>query len=637
MDSPRDTEHEQLMEAISDVADLKQLDTDRLPMLAEEIRRFLIEAVSKTGGHIGPNLGVVELTIAIHRVFDSPDDPVIFDTGHQSYVHKILTGRADMFDGLRTRGGLTGYPNQNESPHDFVENSHASTSLSYAEGLAKAACLKQSGNHVVAVIGDGALTGGMAWEALNNIAAREDLPLIIVVNDNGRSYAPTVGGLAKRLTGLRLDPSYEPTLDKLKNHIESIPVVGKTAYSALHAAKTGLKDALSPQGMFSDLGLKYVGPIDGHDLGELTEALEKAKNFGGPVLVHALTEKGHGWAPARADEAEQMHAPSAAFDPITGESLKGKKTRWTNIFSESLIEQAEQDERIVALTAAMPGPTGVAALAERMPDRVFDVGIAEQHATTSAAGLALAGMHPVVAVYATFMNRAFDQVLLDVAMHRLPVTFVLDRAGITGPDGPSHYGMWDLSLFRMVPGLKMAAPRDAATLRTEFAEAVAEENGPTMLRFPTGGVPENNLDALDQRHGLDVLHQGQKPTVLLFSIGAMAPVALRAAELLEERGLGAVVVDPRWVDSVGEDAVKYAAEFDLVASIEDGVREGGYGDTLSAAMRDYGVTVPFQDFAVPKRWIGHGTRAEILEEIGLTPEAVSESIAAKHRTVDPGK
>ncbi|MFC4336393.1 1-deoxy-D-xylulose-5-phosphate synthase [Salininema proteolyticum] len=615
-----------LLETLGGVEDLKALAPEELPRLAEEIRRFLIEAVAKTGGHIGPNLGVVELTIALHRVFDSPDDPVVFDTGHQSYVHKILTGRADRFDGLRRRGGLTGYPSRAESEHDFVENSHASTSLSYAEGLAKGFRLQKRDDHVVAVIGDGALTGGMAWEALNNIAGRDDLPVVIVVNDNGRSYAPTVGGLAKRLTGLRLDPSYEPALEKIKTQVESIPVFGRAAYSALHAAKTGIKDALSPQGMFSDLGLKYVGPIDGHDLDELTGALEKAKNFGGPVLVHVLTEKGHGWPPARADEAEQMHAPSAAFDPVTGEPLGGKKVRWTNVFSEALIEQAEENERIVALTAAMAGPTGIAPMAEKMPERVFDVGIAEQHATTSAAGLALAGLHPVVAVYATFMNRAFDQVLLDVAMHRLPVTFVLDRAGVTGPDGPSHYGMWDLSVFRVVPGLRMAAPRDAVTLRQELAEAVSDDSGPSMLRFPTGAVVEE-IAASDQRHGLDVLHEDEEAKILVLSVGAMASLALETAQRLSADGVKSIVADPRWVDSVSEDAVKYAAEFDLVVTVEDGVREGGYGDLVAAAMRDHGVSAPVLDFGIPKRWIDNGTRAEIFEEIGMTADNLVERIS----------
>ncbi len=617
-----------LLSTIGRLADYKSLDEADLPQLADEIREFLIDAVAKTGGHIGPNLGVVELTMAIHRVFDSPHDQVVFDTGHQSYVHKALTGRADRFDGLRRRGGLTGYPCRAESPHDLVENSHASTALSYADGLAKAHALAGDDRHVVAVVGDGALTGGMCWEALNNIAARDDLKLVIVVNDNGRSYAPTVGGLAKRLSGLRLNPGYEPALEKIKQTVEKIPVVGRAAYSALHAAKTGLKDALAPQGMFADLGLKYVGPVDGHDLDELIEALERAKRFGGPVIVHALTEKGHGWAPARADEAEQMHSP-AAFDPITGEPASASKRRWTAVFSEALVDQAELRPELVAITAAMPGPTGVDALMQRFPERVFDVGIAEQHAVTSAAGLAMNGLHPVVAVYSTFMNRAFDQTVLDVAMHRLPVTFVLDRAGITGPDGPSHYGVWDTSIFRVVPGLRIAAPRDEATLRAAFAEALAVDDGPTMLRFPTGAAPAENLDPVDSREGLDFLTEPAEADLLIVACGPMAATAVEAAALLAEQGVAAVVVDPRWICPVPEALVKLAGQYRIVASVEDGIRTGGFGDALAQALRDSGEDVPLVDFAVANDWHPHGTRGELLADLGLTPEAIAERLRAE--------
>ncbi|GAB3239021.1 1-deoxy-D-xylulose-5-phosphate synthase [Glycomyces halotolerans] len=618
-----------LLASIGRLADFKSLDEADLPPLADEIREFLVDAVAKTGGHIGPNLGVVELTMAVHRVFDSPHDQVVFDTGHQSYVHKILTGRARRFGGLRRRGGLTGYPSRAESPHDLVENSHASTALSYADGLAKANALSESDRHVVAVVGDGALTGGMCWEALNNIAARDDLKLVIVVNDNGRSYAPTVGGLAKRLSGLRLNPGYEPALEKIKTAVERIPVFGRAAYSALHAAKTGLKDALAPQGMFSDLGLKYVGPVDGHDLDGMIEALEQAKRFGGPVIVHALTEKGHGWAPARADEAEQMHAPSAAFDPITGEPLAAGKRRWTAVFSEELVAQAEIRPDLVAITAAMPGPTGVDKLTAVRPDRVFDVGIAEQHAVTSAAGLAMNGMHPVVAVYSTFMNRAFDQTVLDVAMHRLPVTFVLDRAGITGPDGPSHYGVWDTSVFRVVPGMRIAAPRDEATLREEFAEALAVDDGPTMLRFPTGAVPAENLDPVDSREGLDFLVEPDGDELLIAACGPLAATAVEAAGLLAAKGLNATVVDPRWICPVPEALVKLAGQFRMVATVEDGMRAGGFGDALARAMRDAGTEVPLVDFGVPGGWHAHGTRPQLLSELGLTAEAIAERLESE--------
>ncbi|NUQ90435.1 MAG: 1-deoxy-D-xylulose-5-phosphate synthase [Glycomyces artemisiae] len=620
-----------LLSSIGALADFKSLDEDDLPELADELRRFLVDAVARTGGHIGPNLGVVELTMAIHRVFDSPHDQVVFDTGHQSYVHKALTGRAGDFAGLRGRGGLTGYPSQAESPHDLVENSHASTSLSYADGLAKAHALSGSDRHVVALVGDGALTGGMCWEALNNIAARDDLKLVIVVNDNGRSYAPTVGGLAKRLSALRLNPGYEPALRKIQELVERIPVFGRAAYAGLHAAKTGLKDALAPQGMFSDLGIKYVGPVDGHDLGELTLALERAKGFGGPVIVHALTEKGRGWAPARADEAEQMHSPPA-FDPITGEPVGSSKRRWTGVFADELVAQANLRPEVVAITAAMPGPTGVDKLMKLHPNRVFDVGIAEQHAVTSAAGLAMNGMHPVVAVYSTFMNRAFDQTVLDVAMHKLPVTFVLDRAGITGPDGPSHYGIWDTSIFRVVPGLRIAAPRDAATLREEFAEALTVDDGPTMLRWPTGAVPEKDIAAVDVHEGLDVLVKHEDDELLITACGSLAGTAVEAASLLAAQGIRATVVDPRWISPVPDALVKLAGQYPLVATVEDGIRTGGFGDALAQALRDSGDETPLVDFAVERGWHPHGSRGELLEDLGLTPAAIAERLAAEvHR------
>ncbi|WP_035748232.1 1-deoxy-D-xylulose-5-phosphate synthase [Glycomyces sp. NRRL B-16210] len=631
MNSHDETEMGPLLSGIGRLADFKSLDEADLPALAEELRAFLVDAVARTGGHIGPNLGVVELTMAIHRVFDSPHDQIVFDTGHQSYVHKALTGRADRFAGLRGRGGLTGYPSRAESPHDLVENSHASTALSYADGLAKAHALSGSDRHVVALVGDGALTGGMCWEALNNIAAREDLKLVIVVNDNGRSYAPTVGGLAKRLSGLRLNPGYEPTLKRIQELVERIPLVGRAAYAGLHAAKTGIKDALAPQGMFSDLGIKYVGPVDGHDVAELTEALERAKRFGGPVIVHALTEKGHGWAPARADEAEQMHSP-AAFDPITGELVGASKRRWTGVFAEELVAQANLRPEVVAITAAMPGPTGVDKLMKRHPERVFDVGIAEQHAVTSAAGLAMNGLHPVVAVYSTFMNRAFDQTVLDVAMHRLPVTFVLDRAGVTGPDGPSHYGIWDTSIFRVVPGLRIAAPRDAASLREEFAEALSVDDGPTMLRFPTGAIPEADLTAVEVHEGLDVLVKHEDDELLIVACGSFAAMAVEVASLLAEQGIRATVVDPRWISPVPEPLVKLAGQYPLVATMEDGIRTGGFGDALAQSLRDAGEEVPLVDFAVERGWHPHGSRAQLLADLGLTSAAIADRLAGEvHR------
>ena len=457
-----------MLEQVRGPADLQHLDQDQLTELAGEIRQFLVQKVAATGGHLGPNLGVVELTIALHRVFDSPHDPIIFDTGHQAYVHKMLTGRCADFDTLRAKDGLSGYPSRAESVHDWVESSHASTALSYADGLAKAFELSgQRNRHVVAVVGDGALTGGMCWEALNNIAAAKR-PVVIVVNDNGRSYAPTIGGLADHLAGLRLQPAYERLLDRGRRAVRGMPVLGEVCYQAMHSVKVGIKDAVAPQVMFTDLGLKYVGPIDGHDEHAVESALRHARGFNAPVVVHVVTRKGMGYAPAENDQAELMHA-CGVIDPETGLATKPSEPGWTSVFSEALIGYAAKRRDVVAITAAMPGPTGLAAFGERFGDRLFDVGIAEQHAVTSAAGLAMGGMHPVVAIYSTFLNRAFDQVLMDVALHKLPVTLVLDRAGITGNDGASHNGMWDLSVLNIVPGIRVAAPRDGARLRKNSA------------------------------------------------------------------------------------------------------------------------------------------------------------------------
>ncbi|HEX6681887.1 MAG TPA: 1-deoxy-D-xylulose-5-phosphate synthase [Candidatus Limnocylindrales bacterium] len=612
-----------LLSTISGPQDLKALSPEQLPVLAAEIRDFLIVKVARTGGHIGPNLGVVELTLAMHRVFDSPRDRFVFDTGHQAYVHKIVTGRQDGFDLLKQRGGLTGYPNQNESEHDLVENCHASTALSYADGMAKAYVLRGEARHVVAVVGDGALTGGMCWEALNNIAGR-DYPLVIIVNDNGRSYAPTIGGLADHLATLRLNPGYEKVLDLIKDALEKTPLVGKPLFEALHAVKKGIKDAVAPQAMFEDLGIKYVGPVDGHDQHAMESALQRAKRYGGPVIVHAVTHKGYGYPPALQDEADRLHAPGA-FDPETGKLLAAPSLKWTSVFAEELVELAGERPDIVGITAAMPESTGIDKLAAAYPDRAFDVGIAEQHATTSAAGLALAGMHPVVAIYATFLNRAFDQVLLDVALHKLPVTFVLDRAGITGPDGPSHYGIWDLSILGVVPGLRVAAPRDAETLRLALREAVAISDGPTVLRFPNGSVPAA-LPALRQVGGVDVLAEARNKDVLLVTVGAFAQLGVQVAAELGKAGYGVTVVDPRWVRPAPIELVGIAAEHRLVVTIEDGVRHGGIGDAVAKLLRDNDLDMPVRDLGVPVQWIDHGSRAEILAEVGLTVPDVTERV-----------
>jgi 1-deoxy-D-xylulose-5-phosphate synthase len=615
-----------VLESVHGPADVKRLDQGRLERLAEEIREFLVDKVRRSGGHLGPNLGVVELTLALHRVFDSPRDAIVYDVGHQSYVHKIITGRAEGFDRLRQRGGVSGYPAREESEHDLVENSHASTALSYVDGLAKAFQLSGGGRHTVAVVGDGALTGGMCWEALNNIAAEPDRPVVIVVNDNGRSYSPTIGGLAEHLASLRLQPGYERLLDGGRELLQHTPVVGRPIYAALHAAKAGIKDALSPQVMFSDLGLKYLGPVDGHDLVALEKALHSAKSFGGAVIVHAVTEKGHGYPPAVNHEADQMHQTDP-IDPETG-LPKPKGKSWTSVFGDELARIGDDREDVVAITAAMQRSTGLDKFAERHPDRWYDVGIAEQHAMTSAAGLAMGGMHPVVAVYSTFLNRAFDQVLMDVALHRQPVTLVLDRAGITGPDGPSHHGMWDLSLLGMVPGMRVAAPRDETTMREELREAVDVSDAPTALRFSKGSVAES-VPALRRTGPVDVLHEPEdaEADVLLVAVGAFATLGLAAASRLADQGIGVTVVDPRWVLPVAPELVELAGRHKLVVTVEDSGRHGGFGSALATALRDAECDVPLRDLAVPQRFLAHGSREEVLAGVGLTAQDV-----ARHMT-----
>ncbi|MFI6432955.1 1-deoxy-D-xylulose-5-phosphate synthase [Rhodococcus oryzae] len=607
--------------------DLRALSPAEMRELATEIREFLVHKVSATGGHLGPNLGVVELTLALHRVFDSPSDPIIFDTGHQAYVHKMVTGRMDQFDSLRKQGGLSGYPCRAESEHDWVESSHASAALSYADGLAKAFELTGQDRHVVAVVGDGALTGGMCWEALNNIAAGRNRSVVIVVNDNGRSYAPTIGGLADHLAALRLQPGYEKVLDNSRRMVKKMPWVGRAAYQLLHGMKAGIKDMVSPQVMFTDLGIKYLGPVDGHDEAALESAMRRAKSFGGPVIVHAVTRKGMGYAHAENHVADQMHA-TGVIDPLTGRSTSEPAADWTSVFSEELVAQAERRQDIVAITAAMPGPTGLAAFGERFPDRMFDVGIAEQHALTSAAGLALGGLHPVVAVYSTFLNRAFDQLLMDVALLDQPVTIVLDRAGITGPDGASHNGMWDFSLLGIVPGIRVAAPRDAASLREELAEALAVSDGPTALRFPKGAVAED-IPAIERIGGtVDVLRMPEAGSgdVLIVAVGPFAEVALETAVRLEQQGISAAVVDPRWVLPVPEALVTLAEGFRMVVTVEDSGLHGGIGSSVSAALRAAGVDTPSRDVGVPQRFLDHASRDQILKELGLTAQDLARQI-----------
>lgn len=619
-----------VLETITGPADLKALSPAQVRALAEEIRSFLVDSVARTGGHLGPNLGVVELTIALHRVFESPRDAIVFDTGHQSYVHKLLTGRQD-FSGLRSRGGLSGYPSRAESEHDVVENSHASTSLSWADGIAKARRLRgERTRHTVAVIGDGALTGGMAWEAINNIAADKDLPLVIVVNDNTRSYAPTIGGLADHLATLRTTRGYERFLDWGKHTLNRTPVVGGAMYETLHGMKKGIKDIVAPQGMFEDLGLKYLGPVDGHDEAAVEAALRRARSYGGPVLVHVITEKGRGYDHARNDEGDQFHAVGV-INPETGLPLEISGRSWTDDFSDEMVALGREREDVVGITAAMLIPVGLKAFADAYPDRIFDVGIAEQHATTMAAGLAFGGMHPVVAVYATFLNRAFDQLLMDCALHRAAVTFVLDRAGITGPDGASHHGMWDMALTAMVPGLHLSAPRDGAQIRAALREAVDIHDAPSVIRFPKGTAPEP-IPAVARLGSVDVLHEPAASAdqagvdLLLVAVGSMAATALTVAEKLEAQGLRARVVDPRWSLPVSPDLVEAARAAAAVAVIEDSLEIGGVGTHVAAALTEAGVDVPVHRHGIPTEFIHHASRGQVLEQIGLTPEAIAASL-----------
>jgi 1-deoxy-D-xylulose-5-phosphate synthase len=625
-----------LLAGVHGPADLKRMAPEQMPLLAAEIRDFMVDAVSRTGGHLGPSLGVVEITLALHRVFDSPRDRIIWDTGHQAYVHKIVTGRQAGFDTLRKQGGLSGYPSRAESEHDIVENSHASTALSYADGLAKAYRLRGERRHVVAVVGDGALTGGMCWEALNNIAA-DDLPVVIVVNDNGRSYSPTIGGLAEHLATLRMKPEYEQALDVVRGVLSKTPLVGPPLFEALHGIKRGLKDLIQPQVMFEDLGLKYVGPIDGHDEQAMEAALRRARNFGGPVIVHAVTVKGFGYQPAIDDEADCLHSVGV-IDPLTGKPMTAGAQTWTNVLSEELLALGGERPDIVAITAAMLQPVGLRAFSTAYPERTFDVGIAEQHAVTSAAGLAIGGMHPVVCIYATFLNRAFDQTLMDVALHSLPVTFVLDRAGITGPDGASHNGMWDLSILQLVPGIRIAAPRDGARLREELREAVAVDDGPTVVRFPTGAVTLD-IPAVERIGTVDVLVRGATPDVLLVAVGAMGSLAVEVAERAAAQGIGVTVVDPRWVAPVPTELLELARTHALVLTVEDNGRIGGVGSRLSQALRDADIDVPARDVGIPNRFLAHGTRAQVQAEIGLTAQEVArrlvEHAARREPALDP--
>ena len=618
-----------LLETITGPRDLDALSKDQLVQLAAEIRAFLVAEVSKTGGHLGPNLGVVEMTIAIHRVFDSPSDAIVFDTGHQSYVHKLLTGRQD-FGRLRQSGGLAGYPQRSESVHDIVESSHASSSLSWADGISRAFEMTgQSDRHVIAVVGDGALTGGMTWEALNNISDDNTRRLIIVVNDNGRSYAPTIGGMARFLNTVRTRRTYRDLYFTSRKAFDHLGAPGRAVYRGVRGGLHGFLSRFSNnEALYSNLDIKYIGPVDGHDIVAMQEALTQAKGYGAPVIVHTITQKGKGYDPAIQDVADQFHAVGQ-IDPETGESTESSSApSWTSVFADELVRLATANERLVGITAAMLRPTGLHRMAERFPERVHDVGIAEQHAVTSAAGMAFGGLHPVVALYATFVNRAFDQVLMDVALHKAGVTFVLDRAGVTGPDGPSHHGMWDLAILQAVPGIRLAAPRDSVRLREELGEAVAVDDAPTVLRFPKGtvGVEYDAVRRLDD--GVDVLRDDPRKDVLIVTVGPMAAMGLDVAERLAAQGIGATVVDPRWVVPVPRSIIGLAAEHRIVVSIEDGIRVGGIGTRIRQDLREAGVDTAVTELGLPDQFLEHGTRAEILERVGLTPQHIARDVVA---------
>ncbi|MGN6446826.1 1-deoxy-D-xylulose-5-phosphate synthase [Amnibacterium sp.] len=620
-----------LLETIRTPKDLRRLSPGQLDVLAQEIRAFLIEHVSRTGGHLGPNLGVVELTIALHRVFDSPKDAIVWDTGHQTYVHKLLTGRQD-FSRLRKSGGLAGYPSRAESVHDIVESSHASSSLSWADGISRAFQVSgETDRHVVAVVGDGALTGGMTWEALNNISDDNNRRLVIVVNDNGRSYAPTIGGLARYLNEVRTRRTYRDMQRGSQRLFDRFGAPGRAFYRGTRGAMHGfLARFVNNERMYSNLDIKYLGPVDGHDEAAVENALRQAKHYELPVLVHVITQKGRGYAPARADEADRFHAVGV-IDPETGAPLAPAMPArdWADAFGADLVTLAERDPRIIGVTAAMLRPVGLGPLAERFPKRVIDVGIAEQHAVTSAAGLAFGGLHPVFAVYATFLGRALDQVLMDVALHRAGVTFVLHRAGITGPDGPSHHGMWDLAMLQIVPGMRIASPRDGATLAEELAEAVAVEDAPTVLRLPKGTVPADipALERLDD--GVDVLTRGSGADVLVVAIGVMAAQGLEVARLLAEEGIDVTVVDPRWAVPIAPSLIDLAAKHRLVVTIEDGVRVGGVGTRLRQDMRAAGVDTALNEVGLPDAFLPHAERGEILAESGLTADRIAADIVGQ--------
>ncbi|MGC8462248.1 MAG: 1-deoxy-D-xylulose-5-phosphate synthase [Acidimicrobiales bacterium] len=636
-----------ILDHIDSPADLRSLSLDELEQLAAEIRTFVVESVTATGGHLGSNLGVVELTLALHRTFESPRDVLLWDTGHQAYVHKLVTGRRKGFAQLRQAGGLSGYPNRAESEHDWVENSHASTILSYAHGLANAFALQGSDRRVVAVVGDGALTGGMAYEALNNLG-HSGARVLVVLNDNGRSYAPTVSRLSVSLTHLRLNPAYVQARQRIRQLIRELPAVGGLAYSGVHGFTSALREVVTPHTFFEALGIRYAGPIDGHDLVELEIALANAAEWDGPIAVHVVTQKGRGYAPAEEDDVQRLHDVKVATPIITDPTSRGSRpaeptasacdglapdaaaippATFTDAFTRALVRHAEADPRIVAITAAMPGPTGLLPFQDRFPDRFVDVGIAEQHAVTAAAGMAMAGLRPVVAVYSTFFTRAFDQANLDVGLHGAPVVFVLDRAGITGDDGPSHHGVLDLALMLAIPGMTVFAPSSAAEIEVMLAQALALE-GPSAIRFPktpapppVGGVCGSGLAARKLRQG--------DGTVCLLAVGKLVTAAMEAAELLADDGIDATVWDPRVISPPDDAMLRDARAHHQVVTVEDGVRLGGAGMFLADAMgavEGSGPVPPVTVLGTPRRFITQDKPDRILAGLGLDAEGIAASV-----------
>ncbi|TMF42451.1 MAG: 1-deoxy-D-xylulose-5-phosphate synthase [Chloroflexi bacterium] len=611
-----------ILETINSPADLRRLDQSQLAELAAEVRAFLVEQTSKTGGHLSPNLGVVELTFALHRTFDSPKDAIVWDTGHQAYVHKIVTGRARDFARLRQAGGLSGYPSRKESEHDLVENSHASTSLSYALGIAEARLRKRLDGFVVAVIGDGALTGGMAYEALNQIAHLQPPNLIIVINDNGRSYAPTVGGLARHLSQLRIDPRYERVKVEISRLLRDLPLVGSTADQAAYRVKESLKQLLQPSTVFESLGIKYAGVVDGHDEAELEAVLSRAKKLKAPVVVHVVTEKGHGYGPAVDDEIDKLHGVSA-FDPLTGRP-RSTDVKYTDVFGEALMTAATRQPEVCAITAAMASSTGLLNFAKEFPDRFFDVGICEQHAVTFAAGLAMSGMRPVVCIYSTFLARAFDQTVMDVALHKLPVVFVIDRAGVTGPDGSSHHGMLDLSYLRLIPNMKVAAPADATEL-CALLETALSTDGPVAIRFPSGAVPappDLPVEPLPVGRW-EELRKGSDAAI--FAVGRMVEIAKEAAERLALQGIECTVVNARWVKPVDPRIVDWAKRHPIVMTVEDNVGSGGFGGAVLEALAPHGLAGRVRCIALPDQFLPQGKAADILKEFGLDAAGIAQA------------